>query len=132
MSSRFLPSGNRVILALVSSLLLTGAGVKPKVDAWRQYDKYTHALCPSRHIEWFPDDYDDLISGFIDTIPPDEQRLITSNLDYSGPCAGETQGGSCDMRASLVAFQRLHMLRRFAQYSCRYWTCDFAAYCHKR
>lgn len=119
-------------LALISCVLLTAESPKPKLDVWRQYDAYTHAICPSRHLEQFQDDYDDLLNDFVNSMPAAKRRLITSNLDFSGPCAGETEGGSCEMYAHLVAFKRLHMLRGFAQYSCRDWTCDFAAFCHKR
>ena len=114
------------------ALAISTAASSATANVWSQYEKLTHARCPSRHRELFQDDYDDLLTGFIGGLPAATQKSVSANFKYTGPCARENFGGSCEMYTYLIAFKRLHLLNEFSKYSCRHWTCDFAASCHTR
>lgn len=122
------------ILIQISAITLAMSGVAASatVDVWSRYNAMTHARCPSRHLEEFPDVYEDLLTGFVGTLPLQTQNRVAANFKYTGACLGETFGESCEMYTYMVAFDRLGLLSRFADYSCRHWTCDYAAYCHPR
>lgn len=118
----------------VRLLLLLLITAPPVYDAqenvWNMWTQDLQRQCPSNHVDWIAGDfYDELVTAFVQTLPPSSQRKISSIADYSRRCADEKMGFSCEMSVHLDAFNRLGLLKRFAAFGCHRYKCEEPALC---
>lgn len=101
-----------------------------EADIWKTWERDLHRQCPTNHVDWIYDDgYDELVGGFVQTLPPSTQRKISSIADYARRCSKETAGFSCEMFVHLDAFNKLGLLKRFTAFGCRHYKCEDLALC---
>ncbi len=116
------------LLIVAFTLLATDA----RAVSTRPWDIAVAKRCPSRHFEWMGEGlFDEIIGGFVRTLPRSEQSRITLIADYSHRCKSEEFGFSCEMAVYSDAMRRLGLLDRFAAYGCSHYICTDIAYCDR-
>jgi hypothetical protein len=99
-------------------------------NVWDSWTRDLQRQCPSNHVDWIGDDFhDELLTAFVQTLPPSSQRRVSSLADYSRRCAGVKIGSSCEMSVHLDAFIRLGLLKRFTAFGCHRYKCEEPALC---
>jgi hypothetical protein len=99
-------------------------------NAWTTWERELHRQCPKNHVDWIVDGgYDDLLRGFLHTLPISTQQRVSAIADYSRRCSEATIGFSCEMGVHLDAFSRLSLLKHFTAFGCRRYKCEEPALC---
>jgi hypothetical protein len=122
-----------VLLIVTSPAALANGTSESPWDSWHSS---LQRQCPNQHVEWVEDGgYDELLAGFEKTLPAAARSRADSIFyrvtDKVCPTGHEYAGFSCEMGASLVAYQKLHLIDRFAAYGCANYTCTEAALCSR-
>jgi len=122
------------ILTLVLTLAFSATTTFLKADdagAWKQWQALPQQSCPGNHVEWTCDScWTELTGAFEDTLGASDQRKISRVRDFRG-CEGEKIGLSCEMGASLKAYLRAGLLRRFVVFGGRAVKCEEPALCSR-
>jgi hypothetical protein len=117
---------------LLFLLLMTLPSVATSAEdnVWKTWARESHQQCPANHLSWISGGlYDELLDGFIHTLPSATQRKISSIADYSHRCSEVTAGFSCEMGVHLDAFNKLGLMKRFAAFACHQYKCTEPALC---
>jgi hypothetical protein len=118
-----------LIFAVAIALPSTPYGPSDDV-AWGQMLKHR---CPENHIQqWMPDGQKvDLLSDFIDRLPP-QARTRAKQFTFAGQvCAAEHAGLSCEAIVGIHGMRRLGLLRQFTSFICVQAACSDAAVCER-
>jgi hypothetical protein len=97
-------------------------------DVWSEFYRDAKLICPSHHLKWLPDVWDDLPFEFERTLSPTLRHRITSSEDF-GSCSKEELGFYCEGSVSLEAYRRAGILKRFTQYACNRFVCTEGSVC---
>src|SRR5689334_13440078 len=120
----------RLYLATAVALLASGVPALSATDSWTAWRTDVQNQCPQNHLDWLPDGtYDDFIASFTDTLSVKLKRKIASAANVTHWCTPENAGLACEMVAYTAAFDRFHLLHRFATFSCTQWKCSEASIC---
>lgn len=117
------------VLFLLGSQIPVFAG---NIDSWNVWMRKLKARCASHHVEWISDgDYIELPYNFVKTLPESTRRRVDSIADAVSArrCAKEIAGFSCEMSASLDAYNKLGLMNRFVEFGCRHVRCQDIALC---
>lgn len=124
----------RAILTLVLTLAFGAAPASLKANgagAWKQWQALLQQSCPENHVDWAGDmSWTELTGAFEDTLGATDQRTISRFSDFRG-CEREKFGLSCEMGATLKAYERAGLLRRFVAFGCRAVKCEEPALCSR-
>ncbi len=122
----------KLIAIAIGVALAAPLAAQGSTKAWAEWDRKTHRICPSHHLEWIADGtFDDLLGAFEQTLPAPQARQISRRADLKRRCAKEIAGRSCEMAESLKVYSALRIMDRFAAFSCREVRCETAAYCSR-
>lgn len=122
------PAILRLVLTLAFSAIPTFLNAED-ADAWNQWQVLLQRSGPKNHVDWTCDMcWTELIGAFEDTLRASDQRKISRVRDFRG-CEREQFGLSCEMGASLKAYLRTGLLRRFVKFGCRAVKCEEPALC---
>ena len=121
-------------VALLNIVSLAALANGTSENPWDGWHRALHRQCPNQHVEWVDDGgYDELLAGFEKTLPTATRSRVDTIFYYvtEKTCPGghEYVGFGCEMNASLVAYQKLHLMDRFAAYGCAHYVCTEAALC---
>ncbi len=121
----------------LAAILVLVLGIVPassragEADTWKDWQALLQKSCPTRHVDWTCDGcWTQLTGAFEDTLAAADQRKISRVRDVRA-CEQETIGFSCEMGASLDAYKRVGLLRRFVTFGCRAVKCEEVALCSR-
>lgn len=122
----------RLVAVLTLVLIGSVAHAAPKTPYYRAMTPYVAELnrqCPGRKLEDLSaGDLDPIMEGFVERLSPAQRRQVQDTVGER--CARIEAGLTCANTASLDAFRRLGVLRRFAGKACATtWTCGAFADC---
>jgi hypothetical protein len=123
---------SRLVAALALVLIASASHAAPKTPYDRAMTPYIAELnrqCPGRKLEDLSAGGLELImEGFVERLTPAQRRQVQDTVGER--CARIEAGLTCANTASLDAFRRLGVLRRFVDEACATtWTCRAFADC---
>lgn len=134
--AKALGSEQRIRWRIALSLLFVLGGQIPafasSTDPWDVWVTKLKSQCPLRHVNWICDVcYDELLYNFEKTLPDSIRRRADAIADTESArkCAMEIAGFSCEMSASLGAYNKLGLMSRFVEFGCRHVRCSDIALC---
>jgi hypothetical protein len=99
--------------------------------AWTRWQVALQQACPGRHVDWACDTcWTQLTGAFEDTLGAYDRQKISRIVDFRD-CEQEKAGFSCEMDASLRAYERVGLLRRFVAFGCQAVKCEEPALCSR-
>ena len=115
--------------------LFGGAALAEPISplVWQDWEMQSRLRCPAHHVERLCDECDlDLTEGFEATLSKKLQRRITRIADTGNVCKDEVAGFSCEVGASMTAYEKLGLMPDFIAFGCRHVTCDEESMCVTR
>lgn len=129
---KWLATSLRALLMALTLGVLTPAYANDNSRAWDRWTAELKRQCPSHHVDWTCDGcWTQLTGAYEDRLRPKQLKAVTKVADIRRQCANERAGFGCEMVRSLVAYDKLHLMRAFTAYGCRVVKCEEPALCSR-
>lgn len=114
----------------VLACVLAGPALASQATVWQSWEMQSRLRCPDRHVEWICDGcYDEVLDKFEATLSKAMRQRVSRVAGLPEACKAEVAGFSCEMGASLDAYDKLGLMPRFIEFGCSHVRCQEAALC---
>ena len=130
---QFVSKGRRIVFLLACVLGGTALADSSSERVWQDWEMQSRLRCPTHHVERLCEECDlDLVEGFEATLSKKMQRRIDRLADTGNVCKDEVAGFSCEVTASMTAYEKLGLMPDFIAFGCRNVSCDEDGMCATR
>jgi hypothetical protein len=119
-------------VAFLLAYLLGGTALAESSSdlVWQDWEMESRLRCPTHHVEQLCDEcYLDILDKFDATLPKKLQRRAEKLADTARVCKDEVAGFSCEMSASMTAYEKLGLMPDFIAFGCDHVSCEEDAGC---
>ena len=101
-------------------------------NPWQAWERLSRTRCPSHHVNWMANNsYQFLVENFDATLSAPMKGKVDRLADTDRRCANVWGGLRCEANRNFVAYEKLGLMTRFADYACLRIKCEEAAICSR-
>ena len=121
----FVSKGRRIVFLLAYFFGGTALADSSSERVWQDWEMQSRLRCPAHHVERLCEEcYIDVLDKFDATLSRKMQQRVAKLADTSRVCKDEVAGFSCEMSASLAAYEKLGLMPDFIQFGCDHISCE--------